>query len=380
MPERLDLKLEPPCRRLSPQETGTIKLAGRYLYGPPAADLAIEGEIVVKPSPRAMCRASPATSSARPTSSRARCASRSKALPATDADGKADIAVHAAARCRKTSRPLEADVILKLREVRRPHHRAHRHAARRPEGSRASASSRCSRAARLEEGETARFEVDRARRRRQAPSTPRASSGSCIRLDSRWQWYSRDGSWNYEAADQHAPHRRPARVDAAAGAPAKIEAKRRLGPLSPRGQLGRRIGPSSPARSSTPAGTPTKPPTAPRCSTSPSTSQPTRRARPPASRSPRAWRPGAHRRAELGPAAHAGGRPAGRRRRGADPRRRRLGPRRLRHRHALPADGREGQAHAEPRARPALARRRPGAAHAQRRASSRRRRSSPAPR
>ena len=43
---------------------------------------------------------------------------------------------------------------------------------------------------------------------------------------------------------------------------------------------------------------------------------------------------------------HAGGRSAGRRRRGADPRQRRLEPRRLHHRHALPAHGREGQAHA----------------------------------
>ena len=77
-------------------------------------------------------------------------------------------------------------------------------------------------------------------------------------------------------------------------------------------------------------------------------------------------RPRAHRRDELGPRQHAGGRSAGRRRRGADPRQRRLEPRRLRHRHALPADGREGQAHALARARPALARHRPGAAHAQR--------------
>ncbi len=46
-------------------------------------------------------------------------------------------------------------------------------------------------------------------------------------------------------------------------------------------------------------------------------------------------------------------------------RRQRLGPRRLRHRHALPADGREGQAHAEPRHRPAVAGPRPGAAHAE---------------
>ena len=50
VPERLDLKLEPPTAALSPDETQTIKAFGRYLYGPPAEGLAIEGDIVVKPS------------------------------------------------------------------------------------------------------------------------------------------------------------------------------------------------------------------------------------------------------------------------------------------------------------------------------------------
>src|SRR5215510_1135993 len=48
VPERLDLKLEPAVEALSPREPGSIRVAGRYLYGPPAAGLAIEGEIAVK--------------------------------------------------------------------------------------------------------------------------------------------------------------------------------------------------------------------------------------------------------------------------------------------------------------------------------------------
>jgi alpha-2-macroglobulin len=45
-----------------------------------------------------------------------------------------------------------------------------------------------------------------------------------LRLDQRWQWYSRDGSWNFEAATST---RRIASgtADAAPGAPAKIEAR-----------------------------------------------------------------------------------------------------------------------------------------------------------
>ena len=45
-----------------------------------------------------------------------------------------------------------------------------------------------------------------------------------MRLEHRWQWYSRDGSWNYESQTST---RRVATgtADAAPGAPAKIEAK-----------------------------------------------------------------------------------------------------------------------------------------------------------
>ena len=50
VPERLELKLEAGTPSLTPQETGKVKLSGRYLYGPPATGLAIEGEIVVKAS------------------------------------------------------------------------------------------------------------------------------------------------------------------------------------------------------------------------------------------------------------------------------------------------------------------------------------------
>ena len=45
-----------------------------------------------------------------------------------------------------------------------------------------------------------------------------------MRLDQRWQWYSRDGSWNYEAVT-HTRRMATGTADAAAGAPAKIEAK-----------------------------------------------------------------------------------------------------------------------------------------------------------
>ena len=114
VPERLDLKLQPAVEALSPQEPGTIKLAGRYLYGPPATNLAVEGEIAVKLAKGdlpgfAGYKFGLADEQVAPVRKPL------EGLPSTDAEGKADIAVQLPP-LPKTSRPLEADVILKLRE------------------------------------------------------------------------------------------------------------------------------------------------------------------------------------------------------------------------------------------------------------------------
>ena len=112
VPERLDLKLEPAVQALSPQEPGTIKLAGRYLYGPPANGLAVEGEIAVKLAKGdlpgfAGYKFGLADEQVAPVRKPL------EGLPATNAEGKADVAVLLPA-LPKTSRPLEADVIERL--------------------------------------------------------------------------------------------------------------------------------------------------------------------------------------------------------------------------------------------------------------------------
>ena len=48
VPERVDLKIDADGVTLLPGEERDIKIAGRYLYGPPASGLTIEGDIVVK--------------------------------------------------------------------------------------------------------------------------------------------------------------------------------------------------------------------------------------------------------------------------------------------------------------------------------------------
>ena len=50
VPERLDMTLSSKIKALAPDENQTIDADGRYLYGPPAAGLGLEGEVVVKAS------------------------------------------------------------------------------------------------------------------------------------------------------------------------------------------------------------------------------------------------------------------------------------------------------------------------------------------
>ena len=124
--------------------------------------------------------------------------------------------------------------------IRRPHHRAHHHAAGRHAERRASASSRCSPAARSARASTARFEAIVLGADGKAVEA-KGLKWELLRLDQRWQWYSRDGSWNYEPVTHDAARRRRhgRRHGRHAG---QDRGARRLGPLSPGGQRGRRHG------------------------------------------------------------------------------------------------------------------------------------------
>jgi len=220
VPERLDLKLEPAAAALSPQEPGTIKLAGRYLYGPPATGLAVEGEIAVKLAKGdlpgfAGYRFGLADEQVAPVRKPL------EGLPATDADGKAHIPVLLPA-LPKTSRPLEADVILKLREsggrtiertVTLPVDLKAPRIGIRP----------LFKGGQAEEGEPARFEAILLGADGKVADA-KGLKWELMRLENRWQWYSRDGSWNFEAQTNT---RRVAAgtADATSAATARIEAK-----------------------------------------------------------------------------------------------------------------------------------------------------------
>ncbi len=220
VPERLELKLEATTPALSAQAPGTIKVAGRYLYGPPATGLSVEGEIAVRPSRQDLpgfagfkfgLADEQITPVRKPLEN----------LPVTGADGKAEILVELPAMP-KTNRPLEADVIVRLREsggrtiertISLPVDTKAARIGIKPQF----------RGGQVEEGDPAGFEVIVLGPDGKAV----AASGlkwELLRLDQRWQWYSRDGSWAYEPITST---RRVASgtVDAAPGAPGKIEAR-----------------------------------------------------------------------------------------------------------------------------------------------------------
>ena len=142
-------------------------------------------------------------------------------LAATDAQGRSEVSLRLPAIPR-TARPLEADVLLRLRE---PGGRA---IERKVSMVVAPAEARVGvkplfAGNEVGEGETAAFDVALV-----APDGKAAGTASfkweLLRLDQRWQWYSRDGQWNYETVTTT---RRigGGTVNATSGAPARIAAQ-----------------------------------------------------------------------------------------------------------------------------------------------------------
>ena len=218
VPERLDLTLKDGAGTLAPEETKTVDVTGRYLYGPPAAGLALEGDIIVRPSAKdlegyAGYRFGEAEESVSPVRQPL------DKLPLTDDAGKAALAI-ALPAVTKTAKPLEANVIVRLREaggrsiersILLPVNLGDPKIGIKPLFETSS----------LGEGEKARFDVVML----DGDNKPTAANldWQLVRLDTSWQWYRRDGSWTYES---QTITRKVAdgKLDATAAAPAAISA------------------------------------------------------------------------------------------------------------------------------------------------------------
>ena len=195
VPERLDMTLAAKSDVLKRGAAAEIEADGRFLYGPPAADLALEGEIVVRPAPGGV----PGFSGYRfgladelVTPTRAQLSD----LPRTDDKGHAVITVELPELV-ETAQPLEAQLILRLAE---PGGRTIERSTTLPVdlGIERIGIKPLFEGDRLAEGASAGFEIVRLGSDGK-PLAPTGLNWTLKRVDTRWQWYTRDGSWNYEA-------------------------------------------------------------------------------------------------------------------------------------------------------------------------------------
>jgi len=193
VPARMEMSLTAADAPATPDEPARITLDGRYLYGAPAAGLQVEGEVKLSPVRRLDnvsgyvfgVDADDATPVRTPLGD----------LPRTDDEGRAEITVPLPA-VPETTRPLKAEVTLRLRE---PGGRAisetvdvavtgdGAHLGIKPlfDGDR------------IPQSTEAGFEViavDGAGQRVNADGL----SWALMRVHRRYQWYSRNGRWDYE--------------------------------------------------------------------------------------------------------------------------------------------------------------------------------------
>ena len=219
VPERLDMTLTPATQRIAVEETGRIAVSGKYLYGPPAAGLELEGEVVVTPATGDL-EGLPGYRFGRTDELIGAVRKPLEDLSAADAQGRADV-LFRLPPIPRTERLLEAEVIVRLKE---PGGRAIERRAKLPVST---GSPRVGVkplfAGSVGDGDTAEFDVAL------VGADGRAIEGKglrweLVRLDQRWQWYARDGQWSYEAITTT---RRVAvgAADTVPGKPARISVK-----------------------------------------------------------------------------------------------------------------------------------------------------------
>jgi uncharacterized protein YfaS (alpha-2-macroglobulin family) len=197
VPDRLEFDLASPTGRVGRAAPATVTVDGRYLYGAPAANLELEGELVVGAAKERPGLAGyqfgmadeQVTATRQPL----------EGLPQTDADGKARFVVNVD-KLPAVTRPLEAQVIVRLAET------GGRAVERKlvlpvtPGGLMIGVKPLFSGRS-LGDGETATFDVAMV----SPEGAMQARAGlryELLRIERRYQWYRRDNSWEWEAIQQ----------------------------------------------------------------------------------------------------------------------------------------------------------------------------------
>jgi uncharacterized protein YfaS (alpha-2-macroglobulin family) len=217
MPERLSLELAPAEAAIHAGSDARITVNGKYLYGPPAAGLGLEGEVIVRAA-RGDVAGYPGYRFGDTADTVLAARDSLPDLGTTGADGTATIAA-TLPKLPATTRPLEADVVVRLRE---PGGRAIERRVTLPVDPgrpRVGVKPRFT-GDQVQEGDEARFDVI-ALGADGKPAAERTLKWEIVRLDRRWQWYSHEGEWRYEAVTTT---RRMSNgtVEAKAGAPGRI--------------------------------------------------------------------------------------------------------------------------------------------------------------
>jgi len=193
VPDRIEFDLTSPIGRISQQTPAEIDVAGRFLYGAPAASLDLEGDMTIAAAKE---RAGFAGYQFGLADEEVEAVQQPlDDLPATDAAGKARFSVKLD-KLPSTTHPLQAQIAVRMAE---PGGRAVEHTIILPVtasgnmiGVKPLFSGRS-----LADGASATFDVVVA-----APDGTAVAQGGLhyqlLRIDTHYQFYKRDGEWNYE--------------------------------------------------------------------------------------------------------------------------------------------------------------------------------------
>jgi alpha-2-macroglobulin len=214
--DRLEFELASRAKGVSKTSPATVTVAGNYLYGAPAAKLELEGEVIVSPAKERPGFARYQFGLIDEEVETAR--QLLESLPETDATGKASFSV-TLDKQPVTTRPLEAQVIVRMAE---PGGRAVERKLALPVipagpmiGVKPLFSGRS-----LGEGENATFDVVMA----SPEGTQIARSGlryELLKVETKYQWYRRDGIWDFEPV-KSTKRVADGALDVAADKPARI--------------------------------------------------------------------------------------------------------------------------------------------------------------
>jgi alpha-2-macroglobulin len=193
VPDRIEFDLTSPAGHISPQSPAKAEVAGRFLYGAPASDLDLEGDVTIAAAKE---RSGFAGYQFGLADEEIQSVQQPLAdLPMTDPQGKATFPINLD-KVPSSTRPLEAQITVRMAE---PGGRAVEHSITLPVtpsgnmiGVKPLFSGRS-----LADGASAAFDVVTV-----APDgaavAQRGLHFELLRIDTRYQFYKRDGNWHYE--------------------------------------------------------------------------------------------------------------------------------------------------------------------------------------